>query len=71
MDKIHPNKQNERYWADEYPDVEVACKEQGGKKVMCWAGLVNGQIILPCFPVGTNVNQHVYLKMLDSVSEQF
>ena len=38
----HPNRQNERYWAPCDPEVEVVCKEQGGQKVMAWAGVVQG-----------------------------
>ena len=36
-----PNRQNERYWAPEDPEVEVPCKEQGGQKVMAWSGVVD------------------------------
>ena len=39
----------------------------GGKKIMCWAGLINGKIILHWFPLGTSVNQQVYLEMLATV----
>ena len=34
---------------------------------MCWAGIINGDIILHWFPVNTSVNQHVYLEMLENV----
>ena len=64
VEKTHPNKQNERYWSQVDPEVEVGCREQGGKKIMCWAGLINGKIILHWFPLGTSVNQQVYLEML-------
>ena len=43
------------------------CRVQGGRKVMCWAGIINGNIILHWFPLNTSVNQHVYLDMLETV----
>ena len=66
-EKVHPNKQNERYWARVDPEVEVDCKMQGGNKVMSWAAMINGEIILHWFPLKTNVDQHVYLDMLETV----
>ena len=35
---------------------------------MCWAGLINGEIILHWFELGTSVNQHVYKDMLQTVA---
>ena len=64
---MHPNKQNERYWGEVDPKVEVDCKVQGGKKVMCWAAVINGQIITHWFPFYSSVNHHVYLDMLETV----
>ena len=66
-EKIHPNRQNERYWGKVDPEVEVDCKVQGGKKIMSWAAMINGQVILHWFPPNTSVNQDVYLDMLKSV----
>ena len=66
-EKVRPNKQNERFWARVDPEVEVDCRVQGGRKVMCWAGLINGEVILHWFPVCVSVNQHVYMDMLQNV----
>ena len=44
--KQKPNKQNECYWAPCDPGVWVECREQGGKKVMCWAGEMLGKLII-------------------------
>ena len=66
-EKVRPNRQNERYWGLVDPEVEVDCRVQGGKKVMCWGAVINGEIILHWFPLNTSVNQHVYLDMLKSV----
>ena len=62
VDKFRPNKQNERYWAEENSEVEVDCREQGVKKVMCWVDQWADH--LDWFPVGTTVNQHVYQSSL-------
>ena len=55
-EKVHPNKQNERYWAEADPETEVDCRVQGGRKVMCWAGIINGDIILHWFPAVRSVS---------------
>ena len=34
---------------------------------MCWAAVINGQIILHWFPLNTSVNQHEYMDMLETV----
>ena len=65
-EKIRPNKQNERYWGVVDPEIEEECRVQGGKKIMCWAGLIHGEVILHWFEEGT-VNQLVYLDMLENV----
>ena len=59
-----PNKPNERYWAPYDPGVEVECREQGGKKVMCWAGVWEGKLIIHWFDENTSVNGDTYLDML-------
>ena len=64
-----PNRQNERYWAPSDPEVEVPCKEQGGKKVMAWVGVVAGRVILHWFPSNVSVNGERYLQMLQQVLE--
>jgi hypothetical protein len=66
-ERVHPNKQNERVWAEVDPEVEVDCRVQGGKKIICWGAIINGQVILHWFPLNTSVNQHVYLDMLKTV----
>ena len=62
-----PNKQNERYWAPSNPDVEVECNEQGGLKVMCWAAVIDGRVLLHWFDSNTSVNGKTYLNMLENV----
>ena len=62
-----PNRQNEPYWAPCDPEVEVACKEQGGQKVMAWAGVVQGQVLIHWFPNNVSVNGERYLEMLQGV----
>lgn len=62
-----PNKQNERYWASCNPEAEIECKVQGDKKVMCWAGVIQGGIIIHWFDPGTSVNGDAYLAMLRQV----
>ena len=67
VEKVRPNTQNERYWADSDPEVETDCREQGGRKIMCWAGLIDGKVILHWFNLNENLNQDVYLDMLNRV----
>ena len=62
--KQHPIKRSERYWAFCDPNIEIDCKQQGRRGIMCWAGLINGEVILHWFNVGTSINQNVYLEML-------
>ena len=64
---IHPNRQNVRYWSVNDPEIEVECKQMGGPKIMCWAGLIDGKIMLHWFNVNENVNQTVYLDMLQKI----
>ena len=52
-----PNKQNEMYWAPVDPMIEVQCKVQGGKKVMCWCGVLDGKLIIHRFDKETSVNE--------------
>lgn len=59
-----PNKQNERYWAPLNPRVTVACKEQGGQKVMCWAAVTDGRVLIHWHDPGTSVNGEAYLNLL-------
>ena len=66
-ERTRPNRQNERYWGVVNPHVTDENRVQGGRKVMCWAGIIDGEIILHWFPEGTKVNQHVYLDMLQTV----
>ena len=62
--KQKPNKQNEPYWAPCDPGVEVECREQARKKVMCWAGVIQGRIIIHWFDNNNSVNGDTYLDML-------
>ena len=41
-----PNSQNERIWAPRYPQEEVECRYQGDQKIMVWAGLVDGPVLM-------------------------
>ena len=66
IEKHQSNEQNERYWSNHDPNVEIDCKQQGGRGIMCWAGLNNGEVILHLFNVGTSINQNVYLEMLQT-----
>ena len=59
-----PNKQNERFWALENPKVTVNCKEQGAKKIMCWAAVVDGQVFVHWLTPGSTVNGLAYLRLL-------
>ena len=65
--KQHPNSQNERCWAPCDPGVEIECREQGGQKVMCWCGVVDGKIIIHWFDQNVSVNGDTYLEMLQDV----
>ena len=65
-EKRHLNKQKERYWAIRDHDVEIDCKQQGGRGIMCWTGIINGEVILHWFNVGTSINQDVYLEILQT-----
>ena len=46
---VHPNRQNECYWAMSEPLVMEENQVQGGKSQMCWTGLINGKIIVHWF----------------------
>ena len=63
-----PNRQNERYWSNVDPEIEDENRVQGGRKVMCWAGLVNGMVVLHWFDENVRENQHIYLDMLQTVA---
>ena len=52
----------ERYWAPCDPEVEIDCKEQGGKKVMALAAVVQGRLVIHWFPGGSSVYGQSYLK---------
>ena len=66
-EKFRSNRQNERYWGYCDPCVLDENRVQGGKKVMCWAALIDGKVVIHFFPVGQTLNQHVYLDMLKTV----
>ena len=60
------NKQVERYWAPcgKDPQVKTSTRNQGDKKVMCWAGMVNEHCIIHWFEGDQSVNGDTYLEML-------
>lgn len=64
-EKLWPNKQTERYWAREDPEIEYDCMQQGGKKVMCWAAIIDGRVIVKWYKGDGRVNQHSYLATLN------
>ena len=57
VEKTRPNRQNERYWSLSDPCIEDENRIQGGKSRMCWAALIDGQVILHWFEEGQTVNQ--------------
>ena len=64
-EKTRPNKQNERYWAPVDPEVLDDCRVVGGRKVMCWAAIIDGRVIVHWFEIGERENQHSYLDNLE------
>ena len=67
MLKQSPNKQNEYFWYPFAPKIECEWCGQGGLKVMVWAGLVNGKVIIHWFDANVLVNGETYLEMLKFV----
>ena len=61
--KQGPNKSIHKVWAPVNPYIDIECKSQSQKKVMCWIGLVAGRVIGP-FWIETSMNQDVYLNLL-------
>ena len=59
-----PNKQNERYWfpKGDNPNIEEACRVQGGPKVMCWAMIIDGRVFVHWFDIGVRENTEVYIR---------
>ena len=45
----------------------VECRIQGQKKVMCWAGIINGEMIFHWFSDWESLNGASYLEMLEDV----
>ena len=62
-----PNKLNERYWYPLDPEIERESRVQGGLKVMAWAGLVNGKVLIHWFDADVSVTGETYLEILKSV----
>lgn len=61
----HPNKQNSRYWSVTNPYRYEDCVKQGGQKVMCWAGIINGRILpIHWFEPGVSFNGEIYHGLL-------
>ena len=69
-ERSRPNKHNERYWCDVYP-VEDENRVQGGRKLMCWAGLIDGRVVVHWFDENERINQHTYLNILQTVAWPF
>ena len=67
-ERSRPNKQNERYWCQEDPEIEDENRVQGGRKLMCWAGLIDGRVVIHWFDENERKNQHIYLNMLQTVA---
>ena len=67
VEKVNPNRQNERYWAPADPLVMEENRVQGGKSQMCLAGLIDGRFIVHWSYEKETVNQHSYLNMLKTV----
>lgn len=62
---LHPNKQNSRYWSVTNPYRYEDCVKQGGQKVMCWAGIINGRVLtIHWFEPGVSVNGEIYHGLL-------
>ena len=40
-----PNRQNFRHWAVSNPYSFEECHNQGQKKIMCWAGIIDGTVL--------------------------
>ena len=59
-----PNRQNERFWAPSDRKVLLPCREQGGEKVMCWAAVFRGRVMVHWFDRNQTVNGDKYLNML-------
>ena len=64
VQKPHPDKKNEKLWAQGNAHYEVECKQQGGRCIVSWAGLINGRVIIHWFDVGATNNQEVFLYMM-------
>ena len=59
-----PNRQNERVWAPrgQDPNIEEACRVQGGPKIMCWGMMLDGRVYLKWFDIGVRENTEVYIR---------
>ena len=59
-----PNRQNERYWSPkgDDPDIEEACRVQGGPKVMAWAMIIDSPVFIHWFLIGVRQNSEVYVR---------
>ena len=63
-ERVKGNRQNERYWDWFNPYITEENRVQGGRKLMCWAALAEGRVILHWFAEGETENQYNYLDML-------
>lgn len=58
--RMAPNRQNDRVYAPKGmdPHETVECREQGGEKIMCWAGCVDGKVLQIRWMIDGN-NDHI------------
>ena len=66
------NRQNFRHWAVSNPHSFEECHNQGQKKIMCWAGIIDGTVLsLHWFQDDnespTTVNSERYRAMLEDL----
>ena len=58
-----PNRQNERYWAPEDPNIEVECSVQGRTKLMAWVGLIEGKAFVHWFDNNSSMKTNTLLNV--------
>ena len=66
VEKQHPNKQNERYW-EPWSQYLNWFKYQGRRGMMCWADIINSELMFHWFNDGTSINLDVHWEMMQTV----